>query len=86
MSFSTVCGVAILMVMLSYGDGSNLQPVLFLFILIVSLSALAMTFVISKSNELKRWHIEIIEFGVAGAIGVSAVATFLLLEVQLVNT
>jgi len=67
MSLSTACGIAILIVMLIYGDGSNLQSVLFLFVLVVSLSALAMTFAISKSKELKRWHIEIIEFGAAGA-------------------
>ena len=86
MSFFSVCGVAILVVMLIYGDGTNLQPVLFLFTLVVSLSVIAMTFAIIKSSELKRWHIEIIEFGYAGAIGISAVATFLLIEMQYVNT
>ena len=86
MSFFTSCGVAILMVLLIYGNGTNLQPALFLFVAVISLSALAMTFAVSKPCELNRWHIEILEFGVAGAIGVSALATFLLLDIQYVNT
>lgn len=86
MTLFSICGVTILVVMQIYGDGTNLQSVLSMFVSVVSISSIAMAFVFIKSNELKRWYIDIMEFGITGAIGVSVVAVLLLLRMQHVST
>ncbi len=84
--FFSLSAIAIVFVVNIYGDGTKLQAVFTLFVVVLSISSSCGTAALFYANPLKRWLIQIIIFGFGGAVGISAVAAFLMLELQNIST
>ncbi len=82
----SLSAIAIVSVVNIYGDGTKLQPVFTLFTVVLAISASCGTVALLYADPLKRWLIQIITFGFGGAVGISAVAALLILELQNVST
>ena len=86
LSFMSVSAAAILAVMQIYGNGTSLQPVFMLFTLLVGLSAACLVPAFINGSSFKRWHMQVVSLGLGCGVGTSAVAAFVILELQLAST
>ena len=77
-------GVIIIAVLQFNGDGSHLQHVLSLFILLSSLASASLAPVMFYP-VFRRWHIFALTLGLGCGMGVSALAAILTLQLQLVD-
>jgi hypothetical protein len=85
-SLISISAIAILVVIQIYGNGTKLQPVFMLFTLAMAISSAALVIPIYQSVVFKRWHVQFITLGLGCGVGISAIAAFLILELQLGNT
>ncbi len=78
-------GVVVIAVTLINGNGTKFQPafILFLSLLVISTGGIAP---VVYHVELTRWQIKLVKLGFGCGVGISAIAGFLILESQVVNT
>jgi predicted Abi (CAAX) family protease len=82
----SLSAVAVEGVMQWYGNGTKFQPIFMLFTFIIALSTFGMALSVYSSLELKRWQIQLIILGLGCGAGISAIAGFVILELQLVSS
>lgn len=82
MSFIVVFSILVLAVMHRYGNGITLQPIFMFFTAIQAVSSAGLAFSLYHKSDLKRWQILLITLGLGCGVGMSAVAAFVMLELQ----
>jgi len=80
-----LAGVAIISVVLHYGDGTGFQSALILFLGILVVCIACLTPIVYEM-ELARWKILLIKLSFLCGIGIAALSGFLILESQDFNT
>ncbi|MEM7208871.1 MAG: hypothetical protein AAF434_13695 [Pseudomonadota bacterium] len=78
--------IVVLAIMQIYGDGTKLQGVVTLFIVIMALSCLFLVPYFYSPSVLKRWQMQLITLGLGCGAGISAVAAFVVLELQSISS
>jgi len=82
LSVISVLSLIIPAVMYIYGDGTNLQPILVFFSLILAISSAPLVLPLYQNQAFKRWHVLFITTGFGCGVGVSALTGFLILNLQ----
>jgi hypothetical protein len=82
LSLIALSAFVVMAVILIYGDGTKLQPLLALFTGLMGLSSICLAPSLYRFSGFKRWHIQLILLGLGCGTGISAVAAFLMLELQ----
>ena len=86
LSLISISAIAVLGVMQWYGNGTKFQPILMLFTFILAVSSFGISLSLYSSLGLKRWQIQLIILGLGCGAGISALAGFVILELQLVSS
>ncbi|WP_390616327.1 hypothetical protein [Maricurvus nonylphenolicus] len=86
LSLISLSALVVLVVVYMYGNGTKLQPLLMLFTGMVALSSACLLPSFYSLSTFKRWHIQLITLGLGSGAGISAVAAFVVLELQYVSS
>ena len=84
--FISISTLVVVIVVQLYGNGTKLQSILVLFILFLSASSIGMILPFYNSTCFRRWQIQLVSLGLGCGAGISAVAAFLILELQHVSS
>ena len=80
MVFVALMGVGVSVSVYVYGNGTRLQPIFLFLVALISLCAIATSYVLLKSEILPRWQLDLFELVFVCSIGVATVAGVLMLE------
>jgi hypothetical protein len=69
-----------------YGDGTRFQPILMFFTLMLAALSLFLSIPFYQSVIFKRWHVQVVIMTFLCGLGVSSLAGFMILEIQLSST
>jgi len=86
MSLISAIAVVIAAILYIYGDGTKLQPILIFFALTWSVLSAFLVIPFYQSVTFNRWHVQIIKLSFLCGLGASALAGFMILELQLSST
>jgi len=86
LSLIALAGAIIIIVVLAYGNGGNFQPAYILFLSVFTISTVCIAPAVYQVGKLTRWQTKLVCLGFGCGMGISALAGFLILEVQHLNT
>ena len=84
--FISISALVLAVLVQIYGSGNNLQSAVVAFIIIIALSSILLAPTVLKSVSFNRWQTQVITLGLGSGVGISAICTLFLFELQLVGT
>lgn len=82
----SILAIVISTTMHIYGDGTKFQPILMFFTLLLAVLSSLLIIPFYQSLTFTRWHVQVVKLAFLCGLGVSSLAGFLILELQLSST